>query len=383
MKSSNFSVDESQKASDFALPYRETKDTVKLIPFRNITTAGPAGSINSNIPDMLEWTRLHLNQGKAGDKQLLNTATMIKLHAPAMVMPQSGKYSEILNSAYALGWLTNVYRGHQDVDHGGNIDGFSAEVMMLPQDNIGVVVLTNLDGTPFPDIIARYVSDVLLGLDPVDWSGRIKTQVDAAKAGEEVASKDVSDRKPNTKPSHPLAEYAGEYENPGYGVLTVKFNGKSLETTYNNITAQLEHWHYDIFRAHSEELEGLKLYANFTTNNSGDIDRVSLPLEPSVKEILFTRIPPSIMSDPQFLRKFVGDYTLETQVSKISLKGDSAITLYVPGQPVYDLVPYKGTEFNIKGLTGFSVVFTVDKSGAVTEAVFHQPNGIFTAKRVK
>jgi CubicO group peptidase (beta-lactamase class C family) len=156
MKASNFSIDESQKASDFALPYRETKDTVKVIPFRNITTVGPAGSINSNIPDMLEWTRLHLNQGKMGDKQLLNAATMIKLHAPAMVMPQSGKYSEILNSAYALGWMTSAYRGHQVVDHGGNIDGFSAEVMILPQDNIGIVVLTNLDGTPLSNIIARY-----------------------------------------------------------------------------------------------------------------------------------------------------------------------------------------------------------------------------------
>jgi CubicO group peptidase (beta-lactamase class C family) len=167
MKASNFSVDESQKASDFAFPYREVKDTVKLIPFRNITTAGPAGSINSNIPEMLEWTRLHLNQGKMGDKQILSAATTIKLHAPAMVMPQSVTSPEILNSAYALGWMTSVYRGHQEVEHGGNIDGFSAEIMMLPQDNIGIVALTNLDGTPLPSIIARYATDVLLNLDPI------------------------------------------------------------------------------------------------------------------------------------------------------------------------------------------------------------------------
>jgi CubicO group peptidase (beta-lactamase class C family) len=383
MKASNFSVDESQKAPDFASPYREVKDTVKLIPFRNITTAGPAGSINSSVNEMLEWTRLHLNQGKAGDKQLLNTATAIKLHTPAMVMPQSVKYDEVLGRAYALGWMTSVYRGHQVVDHGGSIDGFLSEVMLLPSDNLGIVVLTNLDGTPLTNIIARYVTDVLLGLDPVDWSGRIKAQVDAAKVSEEKSAKDVSDRKPNTKPSHPLTDFTGEYENPGYGVLTVKLVGKSLETTYNNITAQLEHWHYDVFRARSEELEDLKLYANFMTNNSGDIDRVSIPLEPNAKEIVFVRIPPSNLRDPQYLKKFVGEYVIETQVSTISLKGDSVLTLYVPGQPTYDLLPYKGTEFMISGLTGFSVVFTVDKSGVATEAVFHQPNGIFAAKRVK
>ena len=99
---------------------------------------------------------------------------------------------------------------------------------MLPQDNIGIVVLTNLDGTPLPGLISNCVADILLGLEPIDWSGRIKTQVDMAKAGQEKGEKDVSDRKPNTKPSHPLTDYVGEYENPGYGVFTVKLNGKML-----------------------------------------------------------------------------------------------------------------------------------------------------------
>jgi len=385
MKSSNFSVDESQKASDFAFPYREVKDTVKLIPFRNITTAGPAGSINSNVNEMLEWVRLHLNKGKVGDKQLLSVAAMTNIHSPHMVMPQSSLNKEVLNSNYALGWVSEVYRGHQVVEHGGNIDGFSAQVTMLPQDNIGIVVLTNLDATPLPGIISNCAADILLGLEPIDWSGRIKTQVDVAKAGQEKGEKDVSDRKPNTKPSHPLPDYVGEYENPGYGVFTVKLNGKSLETTYNQITAQLEHWHYDVFRAHSEELEGLKLYANFMTNDAGDIDRVSLPLETSVKEIVFTRIPPSFMRDPKYLKQFLGEYKVEgqTQTCTIGLKGDTTLTLYVTGQAVYEFEPYKDREFTIKQLTGFRVAFTIDKSGLVTDAVFYQPNGIFTATKQK
>ncbi len=385
MRASNFSVDESQKASDFAFPYREVKDTVKLIPFRSITAAGPAGSINSSVNEMMEWVRLHLNNGKVGDKQLLSVAAMTNIHSPRMVMPQSSLNKEVLNSSYALGWMSEVYRGHQVVEHGGNIDGFSAQVTMLPQDNIGIVVLTNLDGTPLPGIISNCVADILLGLEPIDWSGRIKTQVDVAKAGQEKGEKDVSDRKPNTKPSHALMDYVGEYENPGYGVLIVKLDSKSLEMTYNNITAQLEHWHYDVFRAHGEELEGLKLYANFMTNNAGDIDRVSLPLEPSVKEISFARIPPSFMRDPKYLKQFLGEYKVEgeTQTCTTGLKGDSTLTLYVAGQAVYELEPYKDREFTIKGLTGFRVAFTLDKSGSVTEAIFYQPNGIFTATKQK
>ena len=63
------------------------------------------------------------------------------------------------------------------------------------------------------------------------------------------------------------------------------------------------------------------------------------------------------------------------------LRATTTLTIYIAGQTVYELVPYKDREFTIKGLTGFRVAFTIDKSGAVTEAVFYQPNGIFTAKR--
>ncbi len=383
MKSSNFSVDESQKAADFAFPYREKKDTVKVIPFRNITTAGPAGSVNSNITDMLGWVRLQLNDGKVGDKQIIKPSTMENIHAPHMAMPQSPLNKEILNAAYALGWMTEAYRGHQLIEHGGNIDGFSAEVAMLPDDHIGIVVLTNLDATPCPGIISRSVADAMLGLDPIDWSGRIKTQMDAAKANLEKAPKNDTGRKPNTKPSHPLADYVGEFENPGYGIVTVKLNGKTLEATYNQITAQLEHWHYDVFRANNEEFADLKLFVNFEGNTTGDIDRLTMPLEMTVKEIVFTRTASSALRDPKYLKQFIGDYMMEEAkvTCTFAMKGDSTLTLYVPGQPVYDLIPYKQAQFTIKDLTGFSVSFNFDKSGAVTETVFHQPNGVFTAKK--
>jgi hypothetical protein len=65
----------------------------------------------------------------------------------------------------------------------------------------------------------------------------------------------------------------------------------------------------------------------------------------------------------------------------VSLKGEKTLYLSVPGQPEYELVPYKGTEFNLKNLTGFSIEFITDESGAVKEAKITQPNGVFTAKK--
>ena len=75
----------------------------------------------------------------------------------------------------------------------------------------------------------------------------------------------------------------------------------------------------------------------------------------------------------------MGEYEIAGQISRFELKSDSILTLTVPGQPVYELVPYKGTEFNVKGLSGFSLEFKQEKDKKVSAVIFKQPNGIFTA----
>ena len=65
----------------------------------------------------------------------------------------------------------------------------------------------------------------------------------------------------------------------------------------------------------------------------------------------------------------------------IQLKGEKTLVASVPGQPEMELVPYQGTEFNIKGATGMSIEFIVDASGSVTEAKLKQPGGTLTAKK--
>jgi hypothetical protein len=89
------------------------------------------------------------------------------------------------------------------------------------------------------------------------------------------------------------------------------------------------------------------------------------------------------MKEKSFLEKFVGGYELEGMTVTIRLKGKDTLFLSVPGQPEYELVPYKGTEFNLRNLSGFSIEFILDKSGAVIEAKVNQPKGVFTAKKKK
>ena len=127
-----------------------------------------------------------------------------------------------------------------------------------------------------------------------------------------------------------------------------------------------------------------KLLAQFLTNVKGDVDRVSLPLEPAVAAIVFTRRPPVQLCDPAFLRTVTGTYALVDNANftfTIDRKGETALTYAVPGQPRYDLEPVQGTEFRLKGLVGFSVRFLIDAAGNVVEAQLVRHDGVYSARR--
>ena len=381
MNDSNFSVEDSKKAPDFALPYMEKEDKVIEIPFRNIDTVGPAGSINSNVIDMADWLLLNLKKGKFGEKQIISEESLKEIHSPQMISSKSYKYDESFYSTYGMGWGITSYRGHLMLSHGGGIDGFTARVTFMPRDNIGMVIFTNMSGTPLPVIVAYNAYDRLLGLDQIPWNKRIKDQRDKAKEEAEKAKKEKDkDRKLNTKPSHPLGDYAGDYEHPGYGVVAMKKEGDRLKGVFNSISFDVKHYHYDIFEMSNEFLD-MTQKVSFFTDNKGNISSLSVQLEESVEAIVFTKMPEKKMKERSFLEKFVGEYLLGEMTVTVSLRGDNELVLFVPGQPKYELVPYKGTEFNLKNLAGYSVEFVVNEAGKVTEAKVTQPNGVFTAKK--
>ncbi len=383
MSNSNFSVEDSKKARDFALPYMEKDDKIIEIPFRNIDTVGPAGSINSSVMDMANWVLLNLNNGKIGDQQIISEASLKEIHSPQMISSKSYRYSESFYSIYGMGWGITAYRGHLRLSHGGGIDGFTAQVVLLPRDNIGMVILTNRSGTPLPSIISNNVIDRLLGLDQVDWNGRIKKQVEEGKERAEKARKEKDkDRKPNTTPSHPLEEYAGDYHHPGYGVISIMKTGDQLNAVYNSMPYSGKHYHYDVFEF-NYEMYDISFKASFLTDLKGNIGSLSTQLEDAVDPVIFTKMPEQAMMEKSFLEKFVGEYMLGEVKSTVFIKGDKTLFIFVPGQPEYELVPYKGTTFNFKTLSGFSIEFVMDESGKVTEAQITQPNGVFTAKKIK
>lgn len=143
----------------------------------------------------------------------------------------------------------------------------------------------------------------------------------------------------------------------------------------------MEHWHFEVFNGlenpDDRAFEDSKI--RFLTNMKGEVYALAAPFELLVDEIIFTRKPDVRMEDPEYLARFLGKYKLANQVVTVGLKGNT-LTLTVPGQPQYDLMPSRDDEFNLKGLSGFSVRFVKNDDGTMI-ARFNQPNGIFDAKR--
>ncbi len=267
------------------------------------------------------------------------------------------------------------------INHSGGIDGFSTLTTFFPQDAIGIVVLANMDGTPIPGILTFNAFDRLLGMDEVPWSERSKKEHEEFKAASEKGKeKSKTDRVPGTTPSHPLDAYTGDFEHPGYGTLSVQLDGDQLQITYNSMVFPLKHYHYDIFEFTLEKWE-MNFKVSFLTNVKGDIDTLTAPLEPTVKDIVFKRAVRKEMTEQSFLEQFVGIYEVMSMNMTVALKGEHTLSASISGQPEQELVPYKGTEFQLKGLSGFSVEFKKDDSGKVTEATVTMPYGVFTAKK--
>jgi CubicO group peptidase (beta-lactamase class C family) len=385
MNSSNFDIIETtKKAEDFSRPYKEDNDEVKEIPFYAAQGAiAPAGAIVSSIDDLSKWVLLHLNKGRFNEKQIVSESQITMLHSPQLVISEMSQYPEIPYRSYAFGWFIQPYRGYSWIHHGGNIDGFSSLTTLFPSENIGMIVLTNMSGSNVPVILTLNAFERLLNLDQVPWSERFMKEHNEIKVGQKQGKeKSETDRVPNARPSHELKAYTGDFTNPGYGTLAIGLNdaGDELQGSFNNMSFPLKHYHYDIFEINFER-SNIIIKATFATNVKGDIDCITAPLEPTVKDIVFKRVPGKEMLEKSFLEQFTGSYEILSTIMTVALKGEQTLSVSLPGEPDYELVPYKGTEFQAKGLSSLSIEFKINASGKSSEAMITMPAGVFIAKR--
>lgn len=273
-----------------ALPYMFDKE-LKQKNYKNIDNIGTAGSINSDIQDMIKWILFHLNKGAWNNEQIISAENLTQCHTPQILMPiYPWKPQDGLHNAYGMGWTIEAHRGHKVIHHSGGIDGFCSMASFIPEKNAGFMILTNLESATGLFAIQYMLYDMILGLKPIDWNKKIidferniKESISQAKKAAE------NDVQKNTKPSLEICSYQGEYMHPGYGKINIKCVNNNLNFKYGISEVELKHVSNDTFI--TEIRKDLFITIQFKVTESGKIESLELKIELELtKPVVFEKI---------------------------------------------------------------------------------------------
>jgi CubicO group peptidase (beta-lactamase class C family) len=396
MTTSNLTIKDLETSADASLGYMVYKDSIiKKMDYYNINGMGPAGSINSSVNEMANWVITWINGGKFNGKELFPANYMKDAMSSQMIigsaLPDKEK-PDIHFSNYGLGWFLASYRGHYRVEHGGNINGFSASTCFFPSDSIGIIVLTNQNGSAVTSIVRNTIADRMLKEKPIDWLADINASEAKAKAAAKEAEKTVvPNAKKNTKTAYTLKDYEGLYTHPGYGTWDVRVIMDSLFAVLPNNKVWLRPYYYDIFECFDvDKKTGIDTTnksfprVHFEMNIQGDIESLSADFQGGIKPIVFSRRPKAKEVTTEELKKFEGNYEFAPgREAKFYIKGTKTLYAFIEGQPEYELIPVEKNKFSLKALSGYSVLFEENDKGEVISASFIQPNGTFKATKKK
>lgn len=239
-----------------ASPHMRIRDTIRVVDNRTVDPVAPAGAVWSSVSDMARWMRFVLDSGRVGGKRLLTEGTFRELLSPQVIVPRASFYPTARLTtphvtAYGLGWFLQDYNGHAIAMHTGSIDGMTAILGLIPDQQLGVYVLANLDHAELRHALMWRVFDLFTAGNGRDWSRDLKALYDSlAVQGRAADEQDAKRRILGTTPSLPLDRYAGTYADSllGHAVVTVA-NGALHLRIGKGFDGPLQHWHYDTFRA--------------------------------------------------------------------------------------------------------------------------------------
>ena len=270
-----------------ATPHAKVDGRIQPIEWLNVDNIGPAGGVNSTVRDLSRWMRLMLNGGELDGKRLLGEARIREMQSPVTPLTISPKHRKRVPGtnfrAYGLGWYLEDYRGHRLAYHAGRIDGMSARLVLLPEARLGVAVLTNRGRSSLPGAIAYRAIDAYLGAPVRDWSAVLlaaSAKRQAFRAAEHAEA--TARRAAGTRPALPLARYRGRYESDVFGALDIRLVKDRLDrdrlvlARSANAIADLEHWHFDTFRARYRSPALRDGFVTFMVDRNGHIPALEI-----------------------------------------------------------------------------------------------------------
>lgn len=226
------SVSELQALENVATPHKNRTDGVYPLAWYNWDAMAAAGGIISSVSDMAEWMKLRLNHGTLDRVTLFSEGSsweMWTIHTPMRISPEARRSQPTTHfRGYGLGWSLSDYEGRLVASHGGGYDGMFSRVALVPEEGLGIVVLTN-SMTSVSTAIANTILDAYLGAGERDWSGPMLRDWRSARTRFEDRQKRFTEaREPGTRPSLALDAYTGTFGGPMYGDATISLENGGL-----------------------------------------------------------------------------------------------------------------------------------------------------------
>jgi CubicO group peptidase (beta-lactamase class C family) len=288
MDRSNTSDRYFETMANVATPHGLDDGEVVPIPHDHVDTIGPAGAINSTANDMARWLLLQTGNGSFGGEQIVDPAVISETRKPHNLQQVSALIKEINPwthfSAYGLGWGLSDYRGRLVVAHTGGLNGMTSSVAMLPEENLGVVVLTNFDTHGLRASVVNHVFDAYLGADPYDWDGVFFEIIQQfLDAREQAKTTREEARLENTSLSLPVEDYAGRYTSAVYGDAEITLEDGVLELdpkAHPEITGRLDHWQLDTFLCTWSDRVWDESLVYFDLDDAGKVSQFRVTVRP-------------------------------------------------------------------------------------------------------
>jgi len=246
------------KQYDRTVPHTLIDGRLSAIPYCQIDGLAPAGAISSSVNDMSKWVLAQLSDGKVGPRQMISAAAIKATREPQdIVGPVTHVDGESGYELYGLGWFLQTYTGRRIVMHDGGVNGYLSSVTLVPQDHLGIIILTNTDQNELYNALRWEILDAYFKLSYRDYSDAYLAKFKAEEAVEDAVDKKLRDTVALNHPTAlPLEAYTGKYVNNIYGHLEIT-TGEA-----NDLEIRFEH-HPHMF-AHLQPLGGNRFYATFS-----------------------------------------------------------------------------------------------------------------------
>jgi len=281
------SVRDIKPGDNIATPHNEYEGKLRVIQHFDNDNMAPAGGIITSVHEMAQWIRLQLGRGMYQGKKIFSESACRTMWSPHMyqtISPRAEQREPTTHfRAYGLGWGMYDYHGRKVLSHGGGIDGMTSRIMLVPEENLGVMVVTNSE-SPLSGTLAQKAVDLFLGLPDRDLSAEALRMREEAEKTSKTREKAIEDaRVKGTKPSLAMESYAGTYLSDLYGELRVSLENGKLVITFvptKDLVADLDHWHFGTFRVSVRPMNYPfgKGFATFKLDARGAVEQLEVDI---------------------------------------------------------------------------------------------------------